>query len=230
MKKLNLILIILMTWQSLFSQNEKGWQMELLPIFSGEQLILEKEYGFEENEMSIDMLKFYISHIGLLNEEKIIWTETESYRLIDASDSSTLMIDLDIPDSLTFDAIQFQLGIDSATHELGILGGDLDPSKGMYWAWNTGYINFKIEGYSSGSNTRDKSFQYHLGGYLQPFETVQTISLEIPQKGKKVLKINLSKLLSSVDLANEPRAMSPGAKAKELSKVVSTIFYFDEQK
>jgi len=219
-----------MTWQSLFSQNEKGWQLELLPTFLDEQLVLEKEYKFEESEMSIDMLKFYISHIELLKDGKIVWTETESYRLIDASDSSTLMIDLDIPESLTFDAIQFQLGIDSATHELGILGGDLDPTKGMYWAWNTGYINFKIEGYSSESNTRDKSFQYHLGGYMQPYETVQTISLDIPKKEKKVLKINVSKFLSAVDLANEPRAMSPGAKAKELSKVVSTIFYFDKPK
>lgn len=26
------------------------------------------------------------------------------------------------------------------------MDGDLDPLNGMYWAWNSGYINMKIEG------------------------------------------------------------------------------------
>ena len=199
------------------------------PYFELQPLYLNQSYNFDSNTVEFETLKFYASKLQLWKNEKLVWEEPDSYRLIDLEDSLSMHWELDVPNDLIFNQLVFQLGIDSLTHEKGIMGGDLDPIKGMYWAWNTGYINFKIEGISSLSSARDKSFQYHLGGYMQPFETVQTIRLDIPFE-KKVLKMDISKFLSKVDLATEPRAMSPGAKAKELSKVVSTIFYFDEQK
>ena len=199
-------------------------------MLNGQSVELDRTYMSGDSEISFEMLKFYIGKIQFFKNEEPVNEIFDSFRLIDFSDSVPQNSIFEIPVDLDFHKIQFQLGIDSATHQLGIMGGDLDPTKGMYWAWNTGYINLKIEGFSSLSSARDKSFQYHLGGYMQPFETVQTIRLDIPKTSKSILKIDVSKFLSAKYLAAESRTMSPGAKAKELSKVVSTIFYFDEQK
>ena len=57
------------------------------------------------------------------------------------------------------------------------MGGDLDPTKGMYWAWQSGYINFKMEGSCSQCLATKNNFEFHLGGYQQPFYAMQTIEL-----------------------------------------------------
>jgi hypothetical protein len=44
-------------------------------------------------------------------------------------------LSFDLPTYLKYDQIQFQLGIDSLTNVSGAMGGDLDPTKGMYWTW-----------------------------------------------------------------------------------------------
>jgi hypothetical protein len=50
--------------------------------------------------------------------------------------------------------ITFSAGIDSLTSTAGIQKGVIDPINGMYWAWQSGYVNFKIEGKSSSCPTR----------------------------------------------------------------------------
>ena len=77
------------------------------------------------------------------------------------------------------DKIKFNLGIDSLTNVSGVMGGDLDPTKGMYWTWQSGYINFKMEGSSAVCPTRNHEFQFHIGGYQDPFYAMQTLELEV---------------------------------------------------
>jgi hypothetical protein len=66
--------------------------------------------------------------------------------LIDFDENDSNALCLEIPDDIEFDAIQFNLGLDSLTNVSGALGGDLDPTKGMYWTWQNGYVNFKLQG------------------------------------------------------------------------------------
>ena len=80
---------------------------------------------------------------------------------------------LEIPEDTEFDAIQFNLGIDSLTNVSGALGGDLDPTKGMYWTWQNGYVNFKLQGTSDLCNNPKNEFEFHLGGYLKPFNNYE---------------------------------------------------------
>jgi len=72
------------------------------------------------------------------------------------------------------------IGTDSITNVSGALDGDLDPIKGMYWAWNSGCINFKLEGTRviSGKKT---PFEYHIGGYNGPQATAMKKSIKIDQ-------------------------------------------------
>ena len=117
------------------------------------------------------------------------------------------------------------MGIDSLTNVSGAMGGDLDPTKGMYWTWQNGYINFKLEGFNAVCNTRNHFFQYHLGGYQSPFATVQTLVLPLKSKAKEVVvDVAIDKFLEEIDMSKTAEIMSPGAVAVELSKKLKGIF------
>ncbi len=131
---------------------------------------------------------------------------------------------MNINTALSFDAIEFNLGIDSLTSSKGISTGVLDPTKGMYWAWHSGFINLKLEGKSNLSTTKKQFFQFNLGGFRNGFYNLQTIQLNT----KKSLQINVSvdifKFLSSIDLQKENHIMTPSKHAVELAKKAVTMF------
>ena len=134
----------------LFGQQERTNSIVFHPLFGQEQLTLgDKNYVEDSGTiLQFSTLKFYISEVQFLNHEKVVWKEKNSYHLVDATLEASLKLALDCPADLLFNKVQFQLGIDSVTNVSGVMGGDLDPSKGMYWAWQSGYINFKLEGNS----------------------------------------------------------------------------------
>ena len=214
---------IFLFYSTTFSQTEKV-ELSFHPTLQKQLIQLDSTYQFEDSEISFSMLKFYIGKIQLFEKEKTVTEIYNTFHLIDFSDSLPRNVVIETPENLEFDKIQFQLGVDSLTHEAGVMGGDLDPINGMYWAWNTGYINFKLEGKSPLCKNRDGSFQYHLGGYLPPFQTVQVIELPVYKKDNLTIELNLDNFLSQIDLKSEHTFMSPGAKAKELSEKASKIF------
>ena len=99
------------------------------------------------------------------------------YHLIDFSDSATTRIELPVTAGIIYNGIQFQMGIDSADQNRGAQSGALDPAKGMFWTWNSGYINVKIEGNSPLSRQPAHIFEYHIGGYRDNYNTVWQIKL-----------------------------------------------------
>lgn len=153
--------------------------LEIAPLFNRKKLRLDtpKEFDLNGETIVLDAFRFYLSGITLLRKGDAIWEEANSYHLIDAADPNSLQIELPSEDPILYDAIRFQLGIDSVTNVSGVFGGDLDPTKSMYWAWQSGYINFKLEGSSPNSPARNNAFQFHLGGYAAPFANMQTITL-----------------------------------------------------
>jgi hypothetical protein len=104
------------------------------------------------------------------------------------------------------------------------MGDDLDPVNGMYWAWQSGYINFKLEGKSKICNTRNNVFQFHIGGYMHPNATVQTVFLNVKNPNKTEINIDIEKFLNAIDLRTTNEIMSPGEKAATLAKLYQTIF------
>ncbi|MFM1875276.1 MAG: hypothetical protein RL266_1013 [Bacteroidota bacterium] len=167
------------------------------------------------------MLRFYISRVQLLNEEEVVWQESDSYHLIDVADSASL--EFRLPSGFKANGLSFLLGTDSLANVSGALGGDLDPSKGMYWAWNSGYINFKLEGTSPVCTSRNNQFQFHLGGYAYPNATVQELMFPISGSSITVL-VDVAQLLATIDLKVSSVIMSPGAEAVALSEQAATIF------
>ena len=100
----------------------------------------------------------------------------------------------------------------------------------MYWAWQSGYINFKIEGNSPSCNTRKHQFQFHFGGYKQPYYAMQTIYLPVSNLKNNSLTIdfNLANFFENISLNQTNSIMIPSKEAVELSKKIATIFYINE--
>ena len=89
------------------------------------------------------ILSFTSQNPFVYKNDSLIKTPTKRYHLVDLNNPESLVLQTQTEN---FDKIQFNLGIDKQTNLDGVKGGDLDPLKGMYWTWNTGYINIKIEG------------------------------------------------------------------------------------
>lgn len=189
----------------------------------------EKNESNEKNALKIETCQFYLSNFVLLKNDTEVWREANSHHLLIEDYNESLTIPLYCPDNVDFDAIQFLLGIDSITNVSGAYGGDLDPTKGMYWAWNSGYINFKLEGKDTRCPTRNNQFQFHLGGYLPPFSAAQEIRLNVKKSKKIDILVELSTFFTDVDLSKLHTVMSPSAKAKKLSVIAASMFSIDDK-
>jgi len=228
MKTSIFLVLLLFIGNGILAQDSLSIQFK---AFSDDEAIVLNQGGYEyEGEPIVfESLKFYVSQFALLKSGEIVWSEENSYHLVDAEDEYSMNIVLSHPDDLEYDQIEFLLGIDSMTNVSGAMGGDLDPTKGMYWAWNSGYINFKLEGTSSlCATSRNNAFTYHLGGYAVPFASVQTIHLATNHTQQMEIGIDIDEFLENIDMKEQHSIMSPGEKAQALSVIASTIFFVKE--
>ncbi len=200
--------------------------LEIKSIVHNTSLKTNKQYSSENHNFKIDNLKFYISNIVYLNQGDTVLEFQKKHHLIDIADTNSLKLLSALETS--FDEVRFQIGIDSSTNVSGALDGDLDPTKGMYWTWQSGYINFKLEGTSSYSQQRNGAFEYHLGGYLPPFQTIQSVSLKTKSTNQVKIELDIGKFLELTNIETTPKVMSPSPEAKRLSEVLSTCFNINE--
>jgi hypothetical protein len=189
------------------------------------------------DSIEITALKFYLSHIALWNNGVAVWRAPKSIHLVNAADTSSLVLRFALPDSLLTTAKTFpqmtlhcELGVDSLTNVSGAVGGDADPTKGMYWAWQSGYINFKLEGKSLRCPARNNTFHFHIGGYRAPFQTLQTLQFPINEAKNARgiitlrLQIDVQRILASVNVAQHHTIMSPSAAAASFAQGVARAF------
>ena len=174
--------------------------------------------------LRITALKFYISNIQFFKNGEVVLEEKNSFHLIDANQIIPNQILVENKQNIAFDEIKFDLGIDSITNVSGAMGGDLDPTKGMYWTWQNGYINFKLEGISKLCKTRNNEFTFHLGGYQQPYYCFQTLRFKTNNSSFINFKLDVLKILNQVDLEKTNHVMSPSEEAVMLSKIVANAF------
>jgi len=219
-KKSSLVVSFLMVLFLGFGQTTSK-KITFQPRISNESIELNKVYALNDSvQLEITTCRFYVSNFSFLSKGKLV-SQQKSAFLLDLEHPTSL--DLSFP-STEFDGIQFNLGIDSSTNVAGILDGDLDPINGMYWTWNSGYINFKLEGTYAVKNVAKIPFEYHLGGYLSPYPTLQTISVETEKSESIVIQLDVQKFISAIDFNSCSNVMIPGAKAVELSKLLSNCF------
>lgn len=218
---MSVVLILIQLYSiSIFAQSNT---FAFHPTFSNQTLKADSYYKLNVTDsVQITSFKFYISQLELINDSKTVWKEKASYHLVDAFNEKTLA--LQIPSNIIFTKLKFQLGIDSLTNVSGAMGGDLDPTNGMYWTWQSGYINFKLEGNSNLCKTRHNEFQFHLGGYQTPFNCLQTVFVQVKSNSNIKLNIDIEKFFQYIQLSQLNHIMSPSKVAVELSEKITETF------
>lgn len=203
--------------------------ISFIPVF-GNYTLNVNDTATQSPPNSVEILKFYISKIQLHKNDSLVFEERLSYHLIDISNNESLKLKIPISESLKYNSIKFYIGVDSITNVSGVMGGDLDPTKGMYWTWQSGYINFKLEGKSTLCKTRDKRFQFHLGGYQAPFSALQSIQLNAINNQPIAIKLDIEKFITSIDFENANSVMLPSAYAVKLSQYLANCFFINDEK
>ncbi|MBI3135151.1 MAG: hypothetical protein HYZ14_10805 [Bacteroidetes bacterium] len=204
--------------------------IQIQPVFGTENLKLNTYYLLNNHTDSIliETLRFYISGIEFFSRGECVYKEKNSFHLVDLAKPQSLNISLAGLAGLEYDQLTFNLGIDSTTNVSGAMGGELDPSTGMYWTWQSGYINFKLEGHYHSGATKMQQFVYHLGGYAYPFAGIQQVKLPCKPNQNHILILALDYLLQADFSAIHPNIMSPGAEAVQMAKMVAAQFSLKE--
>jgi hypothetical protein len=222
---LPLLLLGLLTFGILQAQT-RPVHIRFAPTYEGAPLVLGAHYRRPpQDSVVFETLRFYVSELQLLQDSKAVAAMAPRHRLLDLEDAASLTFALAVDPKQSFNKITFQLGIDSLTNVSGALGGDLDPTKGMYWAWQSGYINFKLEGKTPSCPARNHLFQFHLGGYLPPCANLQVV--ELPVYGvptEIVIQFALDEFLAQIDMRDTYEVMRPSPKAVQLAGCVAKTF------
>lgn len=178
-------------------------------------------------QTKIDQFKFYISNLEIQYEDGSVFHETNSYHLVDVENSASQIILLYPASEKEVESLSYDIGTDSLVNVSGAMDGDLDPVKGMYWAWNSGYINWKLEG-SKIMNGNLRKFEFHIGGYLLP--TVRRVKHKFGNFQSSSITINVDPwlFLNKVNLKEVNSVLVPGHEASELADMFKTIFSIDE--
>jgi hypothetical protein len=218
-------------------------QITISPVF-GDKSITENTWFVSKKGDSIQFenIRFYLSNIQFEMDDKTVIQDTVKAHLFDVYEPTTLKIALKNINFNKIKTMSFNIGIDSLTNVSGALDGDLDPQKGMYWAWQSGYINMKIEGKSPQSKNRKNVFQYHIGGYLPPFYTMKRVEMpvnvqntveernpDIIGKGG-VLKMDLAKFFENISISTQNSIMMPCKEAMQLADYSTSMFSIYEPK
>lgn len=212
-------------WSVAFSQNNNETiQLKIKAQFGDKALILDEKYVSKKDTLELSTLKFYLTSIEFDFADGTQFKEKESCHLVDVADANSMVLRFPTTNK-KINAIRFSIGVDSLASTSGALSGDLDPAKGMYWAWQSGYINFKMEGKCQQCPTRKNKFQFHIGGYKMPYYAMRTKEFTIRQSGKEInLVLDLASFFDAVNLKEINTVMSPSAKSMELADAIALLF------
>lgn len=200
--------------------------LHIRPVLNQKKLMLNTGVAVSDDSIALQQLRFYLGQFTFSNKGKTVFQDT-AYHLVDLEEDHTQAIVFDFPQKMRFDRIAFNFGVDSLTTASGAMGGDLDPTKGMFWTWQSGYIHFKMEGFSKKSSGRNGLFQFHLGGYLPPFQTLQRVYVDVERRKGDThfeLVFDLAALFREANWTKFHNIMSPGAEAVRLSGILAKSF------
>jgi len=156
--------------------------------------------------VKITTLKWYLSVQG----------KTAQTYLMDLSEPTSLLQSIKYPKGS-----RLYFGVDSQTQVLSTRPGALDPIHGMYWTWQSGYIQWKLEGVMK-TDTAEIPIQLHLGGFQNNLQTGQILP-PVPKRDRtNSLQITwlLDELLRSIT-PQTARVMSPSHLAQEYAQRIA---------
>jgi hypothetical protein len=193
-------------------------KVQFVPTVGASEILLNKDYSIAGiRAVKFTKVKFYI---GTTTN-----SSASSYFLIDIDKKSSCLLELPIETSEHKNGLSFFCGVDSFTNTSGVYLGALDPVNGMYWTWQSGYISIKVEGQIRTMNGDSVSFEYHLGGYQNPFLVCYPVAFKNTKSNDLKLGLDLERFISLAHQNFPKKVMTPGKDAFLLGKIFSESFY-----
>jgi hypothetical protein len=222
-------LIFIFLFQTLVFGQKNDLKLNIDLNFNSDKIVIGENYTSKNKDiLNFETIKFYLSNFEILYTDNSTSKEENSYHLIDIENPESLVLNLKSEKNKEIKTLKFKIGVDSLASVSGAMEGDLDATKGMYWAWQSGFINLKIEGKSKSCETRNNKFHFHVGGYLAPNYAIRAI--EIPIKNSQIqnnslhLKVDLAKLFDEIELNKINSIMIPGKEAMKIADLSTQIF------
>ncbi|MBK8363014.1 MAG: hypothetical protein IPL24_04840 [Bacteroidetes bacterium] len=223
-------------------ENGNELQINFRHFVGSDSLIFKtKEYVNELGQKyTVTKFKYYISNIQLINDSGKVFSSEEYFLINEDEPQSKGFSVKDVPPG-NYKTLSFIIGVDSLRNCSGLQEGALDPVKGMFWAWNTGYIFLKLEGTSESSTAQGGIFEYHIGGFKEPVNAIRKISLEmdslifadeVPDSKKIFIKADISQILKqpvSIDFSTMP-VVSDMTNAELVANNYSDMFSLIKEK
>lgn len=219
--KYALLFVLMGAGEVLFAQPAR---ISVRPVLLGMPVALDQPLaGANGDSLIFSTLRFYLGAFEWHAGGQVVY-QNETYHLLDLEEPGSLHLSFPLAAPAAFDTLVFCLGVDSLTTVAGAMGGDLDPVKGMFWTWQSGYIHLKAEGKATGCPARGGHFEFHIGGYHSPFQTVQRVAVPASCTGPVLLDFDLGPFFEDAQRAGTWRLMSPGKEATRLAGVLGKSF------
>ena len=185
---------------------------------------------------TLTAFKYYISNISLPQSEGSALTVPDVYHLVNEADDNSKSFILFLNKN-QFNRIVFLIGVDSTRNVSGTQSGDLDPAKGMFWTWNSGYIMAKMEANSPASTAPANKVEIHVGGFKTGENALRTVTLDLAAGSIINIKENgTSEIIIEADankwfnaahnmkIADFPVCTSPGTVALDYADNYAKMF------
>ena len=186
-------------------------------------------------QYTINKFRYYVSKISLNQDDKSSGIDSSIY-LIDEEKAASRSISFEVPAG-SYSSLNFQIGVDSIHNVSGAQTGSLDPTKDMFWTWNTGYVMAKLEGISPASKVVNGKYEFHIGGFSGKNNVLKTVNLPFPQnKPVQLTPGKTTEILITADvddwfqnphdmrIADKPAINSPGKFAVAMSENYADMF------
>lgn len=207
----------------LFLLSFPGWGQLLVDVnleYGKQAIGLNAPVQSGAHSFQLEQARFYLSKFEFYQNGQLKFQDPVLAYLVDFEIDSTRKLIFSGVSPSAVDEIRFLFGIDSLTNTSGAMEGALDPMYGMYWSWQSGYINCKLEG--TFLSPKREAFQLHLGGYAHPFSGSQQVVLKTGQNETVQVSIDLNSLLEQVLTGKtERQVMSPGMRAVEYAQLLT---------
>lgn len=160
----------------------------------------------------IDKLRWYVSLPPAGKKGSKAW-------LLDLADSASLDQQMSRPVN---NKISLLFGIDSTIQVGGVGTGALDPLRGMYWTWQTGYVQWKMEGAIRVDGV-ESPLELHLGGFDGATKSQSMLSdyLIYPTTNSVIAQWDILPFLAEVVRRKKFGVMSPSPIAREYCRIIA---------
>jgi len=180
----------------------------------GEAKVVLGEWQKSDSNVSvrIDKLRWYVSLPPAGKKGSQAW-------LLDLADSASLDQQMSRPVN---NKISLLFGIDSAIQVGGVGTGALDPLRGMYWTWQTGYVQWKMEG-AIRVDGLESPLELHLGGFDGVTKSQSMLSdyLIYPTTNSVIAQWDILPFLAEVVHQKKYGVMSPSPIAREYCRIIA---------